>query len=67
MSAIHILEADHGRYKAEMTTSFESCQDLEQRRQDFMKTEMAQYGRILARHTPEQCVTLQEVRYPRPS
>eukprot|EP00045_Choanoeca_perplexa_P003727 m.33102 g.33102 ORF g.33102 m.33102 type:complete len:510 (+) comp12195_c0_seq1:65-1594(+) len=60
MSAVHILEADHGRYKSEMTTAFESCQDLEQRRQDFMKTEMAQYGRILARHTPKQCVTLQE-------
>eukprot|EP00730_Choanoeca_flexa_P006608 TRINITY_DN12185_c0_g6_i1.p1 TRINITY_DN12185_c0_g6~~TRINITY_DN12185_c0_g6_i1.p1 ORF type:complete len:514 (+),score=176.82 TRINITY_DN12185_c0_g6_i1:146-1687(+) len=61
MSAVHVLEADHGRYKTEMTEVFQSCQDLEQRRQDFMKTEMGQYSRILARHTPTQCTHMQEV------
>ncbi|EGD82868.1 hypothetical protein PTSG_03499 [Salpingoeca rosetta] len=53
--SINSLNQDRPRYETEMKKTFDFCEDIEQRRQDFFKEMMTKYHAILSRHTPEQC------------
>ena len=56
--ALAELRDDKARYEETMTAAFVYCQDLEQQRQDFLKTVMLRYFEILNLHTPTQCRAL---------
>jgi hypothetical protein len=58
--ALAELRDDKPRYEETMTAAFVYCQDLEQQRQDFLKTVMLRYFEILNLHTPTQCRALKQ-------
>eukprot|EP01147_Barroeca_monosierra_P002651 gene2651-5552_t len=54
------LNQDKSRYEADMNEAFNMCQEIEHRREQFLKEMMRKYYDILRKHTPFQCQDMEQ-------